>query len=116
MDGEKFDSLIKRFYTTRLTRKSALRGLVAGAAASVAGLSLASEGQARKRKSNRRGARAEAIVEDCTTVVPSPTEVPGNPTLCSGGERVAEGSTSGTITGACGCKIAWEIDENGFSF
>ena len=43
MDGEKFDNLIRQICTTRLTRVSALRGLVAGAVAALTGATLASD-------------------------------------------------------------------------
>jgi hypothetical protein len=56
MDGQKFDELIKQFCTTRLTRWSALRGLVAGVATTVTGSALLSEDAEAKKG---RGARAE---------------------------------------------------------
>ena len=69
MDGEKFDDLLKRLCTTRLTRISALRGLVAGAAAALTGATLASdETDARKKggkgrkKSSKGRAKAESRV------------------------------------------------------
>ena len=43
MDGERFDDLVKKFCTTRLTRLSALRGLAGGAAAVLTGAVLASD-------------------------------------------------------------------------
>jgi Cys-rich repeat protein len=55
MDGERFDSLIKRLGTTRLTRLAALRGLAVGAVASVTGLSLlGQEAEAAERKRRRK--------------------------------------------------------------
>jgi hypothetical protein len=57
MDGERFDSLIKRLGTTRLTRLAALRGLAVGAVASLTGLSLLgeeSEAADRKRRKKQR--------------------------------------------------------------
>ena len=50
MDGEKFDALLKRICTTRLTRISALRGLVAGAAAALTGAAIASDETDAKKK------------------------------------------------------------------
>ena len=51
MDGEKFDDLIRRICTTRLTRMSALRGLVGSAAAALAGAAVASnEAEAKPKK------------------------------------------------------------------
>ena len=41
MENKQFDELTKHLYTTRVTRLTALRGLVAGAAAAIAGVSLA---------------------------------------------------------------------------
>ena len=43
MDGGQFDKLIARFGATRLTRVAALRGLVAGAVAALAGAGLPSD-------------------------------------------------------------------------
>ena len=40
MDGERFDSLVKRVFARKLTRVSLLRGVAGGAVASVAGTSL----------------------------------------------------------------------------
>jgi hypothetical protein len=55
MDGERFDSLIKRLGSTRVTRLTALRGLAAGAVASLTGISLfAEEGEAKDGKKTRR--------------------------------------------------------------
>lgn len=50
MDAEKFDDLIRTIGTTRMTRLTALRGLVAGAAAAVTGITLASNGEAGKKQ------------------------------------------------------------------
>ena len=58
MDGQKFDELIKQFCTTRLTRLSALRGLVAGVAATVTGSALIAD-DAEARKKGRGGAKAQ---------------------------------------------------------
>ena len=62
MDGEKFDDLLKRLCATRLTRISALRGLVAGAAAALTGATLASDdadakkrGKGKSRKGKGKG-------------------------------------------------------------
>jgi len=63
MDGKKFDSLIKQFCTTRLTRKSALRGLVAGAAAAVTGASFGSGGVDAKKRRGR--VSAAQVVTQC---------------------------------------------------
>jgi hypothetical protein len=49
MDGTRFDQLIKQLGTTRVSRLSALRGLAAGAVASVTGLSLLGEEGAAKK-------------------------------------------------------------------
>jgi hypothetical protein len=55
MDGEHFDSLIKRLGTTRLTRLAALRGLAVGTVAGLTGLSLtADEADADKKKPKKR--------------------------------------------------------------
>ena len=43
MDGKRFDELIAHLGSTRLTRVSALRGLVAGAAVALAGTALSSD-------------------------------------------------------------------------
>src|SRR5687768_3721735 len=57
MDGQKFDELVKQFCTTRLTRLSALRGLVAGVAATVTGSTLIADDADAKK--GRGGAKAE---------------------------------------------------------
>jgi hypothetical protein len=56
MDGTRFDRLIKSIATQRVSRLTALRGLAAGAVASVTGLSLlGEEGEAKKKgKKTRR--------------------------------------------------------------
>src|SRR4051794_16494802 len=51
MDGEKFDDLIKRLFTIRLTRGNTLRGLAAGAAAALTGATLAEDETDAKGKS-----------------------------------------------------------------
>jgi hypothetical protein len=53
VDGPRFDQLIKHLATTRLTRLSALRGLAAGAVASLTGLSLLGEDGGAKDKGKR---------------------------------------------------------------
>jgi hypothetical protein len=61
VDGKTFDDLIRRFCTTRLTRVSALRGLVAGVAASLTGASLASDIDAKnKKKGHKHSAKASS--------------------------------------------------------
>src|SRR5215216_2806487 len=59
MDGKKFDSLIKRFCSTQMTRKSALRGLVAGAAAAITGSALIADDAAAKKRRGRVSAAQE---------------------------------------------------------
>jgi hypothetical protein len=55
MDGTRFDQLIKSLATQRVSRLTALRGLAAGAVASVTGLSLfGEEGEAKKGKKTRK--------------------------------------------------------------
>jgi hypothetical protein len=54
MDGERFDSLIKRLGTTRLTRLAALRGLAAGAVATLVGVSLTADEARAARKKPRK--------------------------------------------------------------
>jgi hypothetical protein len=55
MDGKRFDSLIKRLGTTRLTRLTALRGMAAGSVAALTGLSLfAEEADANGTRRRRR--------------------------------------------------------------
>jgi len=61
MDGKKFDSLIKQFCTTRLTRKNALRGLVAGVAAAVTGASFAAGDVDAKKKRRGRVSAAQEV-------------------------------------------------------
>ncbi len=56
MDGEKFDDLIRKLATIRMTRMDALRGMVAGAAATVTGAtSLDLEDAEAKKKAKAAG-------------------------------------------------------------
>jgi hypothetical protein len=55
MDGEKFDDLIRKLCTTRLTRLGALRGLAVGAAAVLTGATLASDETDAKSKKKKKG-------------------------------------------------------------
>ena len=51
MDGDRFDDLIKRLGTTRLTRLTALRGLAVGALAATLGIAAPDEADAKRKKS-----------------------------------------------------------------
>ncbi len=53
MDGVKFDLFIKQLGTTRLTRLTALRGLVAGGAAALTGVGLTREAGAKKKNNDK---------------------------------------------------------------
>src|SRR3954453_16184021 len=55
MDGEKFDDIIKRLFTIRLTRGNTLRGLAAGAAAALTGATLAEDETDAKGKHHKSG-------------------------------------------------------------
>src|SRR5215212_2027480 len=50
MDGTRFDQLIKRMGTTRITRLTALRGLAVGAVAAAVGFAAPDEADAKGRK------------------------------------------------------------------
>jgi hypothetical protein len=54
MDGKQFDSLIKRFTVTRMTRLEAVRGLIAGAGLAVTGTVLASDVIDAKHKGKKK--------------------------------------------------------------
>jgi len=62
MDGEKFDDLLKKVCTTRLTRLGALRGLAVAAVAAVTGSALvaddASAGHGHKKQARRKSRSA----------------------------------------------------------
>src|SRR5215211_789495 len=63
MEDQRFDDLVKRLCTTRLTRLSALRGLAGGAAAALTGALLASddtEAKKRARGENHKKHRAQS--------------------------------------------------------
>ena len=80
MDGTRFDDLIKGLCTKRLTRLSALRGLVAGAAAAVAGVALFSEetdakksrasAESKKHKRKQICHCVDEFATSCTTIKP----------------------------------------------
>ncbi len=57
MDGTQFDQLIKRLGTTRVSRLTALRGLVAGAVAGATGMSLTREEAGAKKNNNNNDER-----------------------------------------------------------
>jgi hypothetical protein len=98
MDGEKFDNLIKRFCTTRLTRKSALRGLVAGAAAALTGVSFASDNVAARK---RRARIASDPVRCACSDDLSPKQCPaksGNEFTC----KLCPGIKKGSVQVKCG--------------
>jgi hypothetical protein len=59
MDDKRFDGLVKRLESTRLTRETALRGLAGGALAAVAGLALASSEADAKRKKAKKAKKAK---------------------------------------------------------
>jgi hypothetical protein len=69
MDTERFDALVKRLETTRLTRGGAVRGLMAGALAAVAGAALsADETDAKRRRRRRRRSKVSAAApQTCVT-------------------------------------------------
>src|SRR5215212_652372 len=55
MDGTRFDQLIKSMATQRVSRLTALRGLAAGAVASLTGVSfLGEEGEAKNNNNNEK--------------------------------------------------------------
>src|SRR5215213_9991389 len=101
MDGEKFDSLIKRFCSTGLTRKEALRGLAAGAAAAVSGVAFARGDAAGKRKKGKshkkKGVRSQA-----TTVFGCRTDhvaLCHNSTANNGGSIICPDASSADLQG-----------------
>ncbi len=65
MDSERFDNLIRRLETTRVTRGGVLRGVVASAMAAVAGAALLRDTDARKKRGKSRvksqGAKAGKV-------------------------------------------------------
>jgi hypothetical protein len=132
MDGEKFDDLLKRLCTTRLTRISALRGLVAGAAAALTGAAIASdETDAKKKrggakkgaaKKGRKGKSSQRVraqqVEDCGTDVPDPREerFPGGepPAGCRRINNPSDGCQ--IVTANCGCQVEFCVQGDTVSF
>jgi hypothetical protein len=139
MDGEKFDDLIRKICTTRLTRVGALRGMVAGAAAALTGATLAFEETAGKGKKGaakkggaknggakqgkgKKGARRgqdgrvrSQEVSTCSTTTPTPTPESGNPDECKD-DRV-DNPTLGTgqvfhhQDSNCECWLGYDITE-----
>jgi len=59
MENERFDGLVKRLESTRLTRALALRSLAGGALATVAGLSLVSSEADAVRKKPKKAKKAK---------------------------------------------------------
>ena len=55
LDGQRFDDLVKRFGTTRLTRVSVIRGVAAGALAAVTGVKAGSDRTVEAQGSSCRG-------------------------------------------------------------
>jgi hypothetical protein len=97
MDGERFDDLVRRLSTTRLSRSRALRGVAGGVTALLTGAALGStETAARARvRSERRTVRAQAQCkgegENCE----------GGPEKCCGG-LVCNGFENPTKCRLCG--------------
>jgi hypothetical protein len=67
MDGTEFDQLVRRLATTRLTRLTTLRGLAAGAVASLAGMSLLGEEGAAKKNNPKKRKVCLCSPASCTT-------------------------------------------------
>jgi hypothetical protein len=67
MDGTRFDQLIKRIATTRVSRLTALRGLAAAAVASLAGISLLGEEGAAKKDNPKKRKVCLCSPASCTT-------------------------------------------------
>ena len=120
MDGEKFDALLKRMCTTRLTRLDALRGLVAGAAAAVTGASLGSNETKAQKKKKKGGVKAQnKKTKKGGRGGGKPTNPGGNIT-CAGGLKVDSGQfkagTCGNVkhsSSGCECTIRWCVSADG---
>src|SRR5688572_8405405 len=83
MDGEKFDDLLKKVCTTRLTRLSALRGLAVAAVATVTGSAFVANDAVAGKKSKKarkkaRAARARHLGDACKPGNPEGSGVQGN--------------------------------------
>jgi hypothetical protein len=126
MDDERFDALIKRLGTTRLTRGRAVHGLIVGIATAATGVGLTALDANAKKKTKRKGTgkkqgskgkkdkgrgRGSRNVSQRALTCSAPTSVttdPDNPKLCDGGVRIEEPERGcKTITDPCGCTLEW---------
>ena len=67
MDATRFDDLIKRLATTRLTRLQTLRGLAAGGVAALTGITLGSKEARAKKKNEKKVKVCKCPTADATT-------------------------------------------------
>jgi len=126
MDGERFDSLIKRFTVTRVTRLEALRSLVGGAAVAVTGAAFASEvADAKKKRGKKKGKKSKDNQQNTAPYNP-PSPPPYN-----GGGNNGGNDNHGTTTSAptcdkhkdCGYGAYWDdttcdcaCDDSGYEY
>jgi hypothetical protein len=119
MDGEKFDDLLKRFCTTRLTRLDALRGLVAGAAAALTGASIGSDDAEAKNK-KKGAAKQGGVKAQGKKKKKGKPSTPGGNVTCAGGLKVDSGQFQAGKCGNvkhsssdCECTIRWCVSADG---
>jgi hypothetical protein len=108
MDGERFDSLIKRFTVTRVTRLEAVRGLLAGAGLAVTGAAFASEiadakskHKGKKKKKSKKGKGGSSNNQQGSYTSPSPSPTP--PPYSGGDNNKHDDPIKGTTTGKPTC-------------
>jgi hypothetical protein len=126
MDGKTFDDLIRRFCTIRLTRVSALRGLVTGAATALTGAALASDEtdakkkggkgrqksskgkSGRKKKGGKKGKKRQPQTKQRPQIRQEPLCAEGHVALChnstneNGGVIQCPNGSSTNLAGHCG--------------
>jgi hypothetical protein len=83
MDGEKFDDLLKKVCTTRLTRLGVFRGLAVAAVATVTGSAFVSDDavagkKSKKARKKKRAARERHLGDACKPGNPPGSNVQGN--------------------------------------
>jgi len=94
VDGTQFDQLIKRLGTTRVSRLTALRGLVAGALAGATGVGLTREEAGAKKKNNNNNEKKIRICV-CTSA---------DPTTCKGQKKEKKKANKALRRNACAYK------------
>lgn len=114
MDSEKFDDLIKRMGTARVTRLTALRGLVGGAVAAVAGTAIAtSDADAKSKKRGKSKKKGKKKSRRSQALAPVYNDSPSKPSK-PGDKTPTDGTTSGPVCDTyedCGYDAKWDDEE-----